>query len=272
MECLEDGELPSSPEDLRHTLEIKKSVSTQPIYTPLIRPQVVSSSNQGQSAQAANISGNKMDSDASRKMGSAITSNNDLYVETGTFTSSSSGLDSSNDDSDSDNHGRKGWSCTRPKVKKSRKFRLQKSNDRAGTDRNHGDDFKNAVAAYQNSIRSSNSAMASHGHGVEEKRKGSNQNNVWGSILREDALTSELTGIAVGRKSTKDLNSDRGAEVISVLSNFRMCKFLCNCNNTTILSVYALLSFKCFRLTTTPSPQNSMLQQDCKTIRRKKML
>ena len=270
MECLEDGELPSSPEDLRHTLEIKKSVSTQPIYTPLIRPQVVSSSNQGPSAQAANISGNKMDSGACRKMGSAITSNNDLCGETGTFTSSSSGLDSSNDDSDSDNHGRKGWSSTRPKVKKSRKFRLQKSNDRAGTDRNHGDDFKNAVAAYQNSIRSSNSSMASHGHGVEEKRKGSNQNNVWGSILREDALTSELTGIAVGRKSAKDLNSDRGAEVISVLSNFRICKYLCNYN--TILSVYALLSFNCFRLTTTPSPQNSMLQQDCKTIRRKKML
>ena len=124
------------------------------------------------------------------------------------------------------------------------------------------------MAAYQNSRRSSNSAMASHGHGVEEKRKGSNQNNVWGSILREDALTSELTGIAVGRKSAKDLNSDRGAEVISVLSNFRMCKHL----HHTILSVYALLSFDFFRLTTTPSPQNSMLQQDCKMIRRKKKI
>ena len=43
------------------------------------------------------------------------------------------------------------------------------------------------------------------------------KNNVWGSILKEDALTSDLTSIAVGRKSVKDLNSDRGAEVTLIL-------------------------------------------------------
>merc|ERR1712156_963652 len=41
--------------------------------------------------------------------------------------------------------------------------------------------------------------------------KKSQRNNVWGSILQEDALTSEMTGIGVGR-TLKDVCSDRGAE------------------------------------------------------------
>merc|ERR1712156_104328 len=41
--------------------------------------------------------------------------------------------------------------------------------------------------------------------------KKSQRNNVWGSILQEDALTSEMTGIGVGR-SLKDVCSGRGSE------------------------------------------------------------
>ena len=38
------------------------------------------------------------------------------------------------------------------------------------------------------------------------------KNNVWGSILQEESLTSEMTSIGVGGRSLKDLDSDRGAE------------------------------------------------------------
>ena len=39
----------------------------------------------------------------------------------------------------------------------------------------------------------------------------SQRNNVWGSILQEETLSSEMTGIGVGR-TLKDVCSDRGAE------------------------------------------------------------
>ena len=37
------------------------------------------------------------------------------------------------------------------------------------------------------------------------------KNNVWGSLLQEESLTQELTGIGVGR-TLRDVDSDRGAE------------------------------------------------------------
>ena len=45
----------------------------------------------------------------------------------------------------------------------------------------------------------------------DNRKAESKRNNVWGSILQEDTLTSEMTGIGVGR-SIKDVGADRGAE------------------------------------------------------------
>ncbi len=43
-------------------------------------------------------------------------------------------------------------------------------------------------------------------------RSKAKKNNVWGSILQEESLEREMTGIGVGRRSLRDLDSDRGAE------------------------------------------------------------
>ena len=43
------------------------------------------------------------------------------------------------------------------------------------------------------------------------------QNNVWGSILQEESLTSDLNEIGVGRRSLREIGSDRGAETYDYL-------------------------------------------------------
>ncbi len=54
-------------------------------------------------------------------------------------------------------------------------------------------------------------------------------NNVWGSILQEDALTSELNDIGVGG-SLKDLDSDRGAETYNyILAHVRINIWVRDC-------------------------------------------
>lgn len=92
----------------------------------------------------------------------------------------------SDDDSDSDFEGNH---------RAKRQFQASKS----GMDvdpNDHGAIFKQLAAKFQAGRQSK----------AESKR-----NNVWGSILQEDALTSEMTGIGVGR-TAKDLPTDRGAE------------------------------------------------------------
>ena len=37
-------------------------------------------------------------------------------------------------------------------------------------------------------------------------------NNVWGAVLTEETLTSDLIGVGVGKRNLKELDSDRGAE------------------------------------------------------------
>ena len=224
MECLEDGECPSSPEELHPNSDMEQNgVATQPIYTPLPRPQVSSTSNQ--SSRDTNVQPCK---NTPKLLGSlklapltcSTTNQIDPHVNC-TFSSSNS--DSSEDDSDSDSQKRQGWPSTRVRGKKSRKLRMQYPSHAEVASLDGGDDFRNAAAAYQNSLRANNGALPTSSFSGGERRKVSASNNVWGSILREDALTSELTGIAVGRKSIKDLNSDRGAEVIR---NF-ILKLLC---------------------------------------------
>ncbi len=46
----------------------------------------------------------------------------------------------------------------------------------------------------------------------QQRIKKTKANNVWGAVLTEETLTSDLTGIGVGKRSLKDLGSDRGAE------------------------------------------------------------
>ena len=216
MECLEEGELPSSPEEPLQGLEMEQSgVAAQPVYTPLPRPQVapsskkiyVEASNTSFSCGASNSENRNIVSPSMRP------SNSDQRLTSSSYQISSSDSDSSTEDSDSDSQCNRISTSMRSRGKKLRRFPIQEANNQtSGKQNDGGDDFQNAVKAYQNSIQHNNGTLPNTCD--KEKRKGTNKNNVWGSILKEDALTSDLTSIAVGRKSVKDLNSDRGAEVI----------------------------------------------------------
>ena len=212
MECLEDGELPSSPEEPLQNQE--PGVPSQPIYTPLPRPKVTPSSKTKYADNTETFSGGEI----IKGTANISTSTHNFVSGQMTTTSdhhiSSSGSDSSTEDSDSDSHRHKATSRIRSRGKKLKRFRVQEVNPQISeTSNNGGEDFQNAVKAYQHNMRQNNGILSpSYGR---EKRKGTSKNDVWGSILKEDALTSDLTSIAVGRKSVKDLNSDRGAEVIS---------------------------------------------------------
>ena len=220
MESLEDGELPSSPEDLQQNLEMEQtSAAAQPIYTPLPRPQVVASS-KNVSAEAADKSSASMQtSKGSSNLSSVSYSKTIQRGSPDRYSLSSSDSDSSSDDSDSGSQVSRSHLSRSARGKKSRKLKIQGVSSRmSSAPNNGGEDFKNAVAAYQNSLHGDKSNFPAFSN-VVEKRKGGGMNNVWGSILREDVLTTDLTSISVGRKSVKDLHSDRGAEVCSVFLN-----------------------------------------------------
>ena len=42
--------------------------------------------------------------------------------------------------------------------------------------------------------------------------RSSKRNNVWGAVLTEETLTSDLIGVGVGTRNLKEIGSDRGAE------------------------------------------------------------
>ena len=215
MECLEEGELPSSPEEPSQSLEMEQSgASAQPIYTPLPRPQVVPSSKQISAEASDTFSSSATNRDTSNIISPSMKySNPEQRVASSTYKISSSDSDSSAEDTDSDSQCNKTSASIRSRGKKIRRFRIQAaSNQTSGMQNDGGEGFQNAVKAYQNSIRHNNGTLPNTWD--REKRKGTGKNNVWGSILNEDALTNDLTSIAVGRKSVKDLNSDRGAEVV----------------------------------------------------------
>ena len=218
MEGLEDGELPSSPEDQQQNLEMEQTgVSAQPIYTPLPRPQVVSSSTNVSVGAKDSSSKTRQTLTGSLNSSSVSYSEDNQRGQPDTYSLSSSDSESSYDDSDSDSQIRRSALSGRASGKKSRKLRMQEVNSRmVSVPNNGGEDFKNAVAAYQNSLQADNGTVPTSSN-AGEKRKGGGMNNVWGSILREDVLTSDLTSISVGRKSVKDLHSDRGAEVCIIM-------------------------------------------------------
>ena len=192
-------------------------VPAQPIYTPLPRPQVVSSSTTISAEAKDSSSKSRQTLTGSLNSSSVSYSKTNQRVQPDTYSLSSSDSDSSYDDSDSDSQIRRTTLGGRAPGKKSRKLRMQEVNSRmARVPNNGGEDFKNAVAAYQNSMQGDNGSVPTSSN-AGEKRKGGGMNNVWGSILREDVLTSDLTSISVGRKSVKDLHSDRGAEVCIIM-------------------------------------------------------
>ena len=211
MECLEDGELPSSPEEPAQNIEV--GIPIQPVYTPLPRPQIAQSSNSISDEErdtfprvATNMKSNE---DISSSMMYSISEQTAISRD---YQVSSSGSGSS-EDSDSDSPYSKNTSGRKSRGKKFRRYGIQAANKLCSNMPNNGGaDFQNAVKEYHDNKYSNKGILSTTRDG--DKRKGTGKNNVWGSILNEDALTSDLTSIAVGRKSVKDLNSDRGAEVV----------------------------------------------------------
>ena len=213
MECLEDGELPSSPEEPAQNIE--GGIPIQPVYTPLPRPQIAQSSNSISDEErdtfprvATNMKSNE---DISSSMMYSISEQ--TAISRG-YQVSSSGSESS-EDSDSDSPYSKNTSGRKSRGKKFRRYGIQAANKLCSNKPNDGGaDFQNAVKEYHDNKYTNKGILSTTCDG--DKRKGTGKNNVWGSILNEDALTSDLTSIAVGRKSVKDLNSDRGAEVVII--------------------------------------------------------
>ena len=205
MDILEDGELPSSPDDLEANSNVEQiGPSVHPVYTPLPRPQNAATTKTPLS---------------NPNQGETIPECTELREHSRMATahpiSSSSSSDSSNDeDSDSDNQTK------RQSGKRAKLFKPKHAKITMGGD--GGADFKMAAAAYQNSLLANNGVLPTSGEITGFAKRKSSKNNVWGSILHEDALTSELTSIAVGRKSVKDLNSDRGAEVNIYIDNVKI--------------------------------------------------
>jgi len=95
------------------------------------------------------------------------------------------GLPKPDSDSDSDED--------KPRTKKRNVQGLWGRRDAIVPDSGNNETFKRMAAAFQ------------------QDRQKKKKNNVWGSILQEDSLNSELSGIGV-KRSIRDLNSDRGAE------------------------------------------------------------
>ena len=188
MDDLEDGELPSSP-------EVKGDDSdpeTAP-YTPLIRPDVStaprprSATNSSMVAHAGDLDTRDRDESQFRP-GFRLGERSMSAAAARPATSSSDQSGSSASDSDSDGDLSQVGSRFSAKKKKAKLCRPC-----APSSQDHGQTFSAMARQYQ-----SNRKMGS--------------NNVWGSILQEDALNSELKSIGVGQKSLKTLDSDRGAE------------------------------------------------------------
>ena len=159
MDNLEDGELPSSPEE--------PEVDDTP-YNPLPRPENLHPNRNAKTTKDDHENNSAMADDAEEE-------------EFGQLVSSS--------DSDSDLEGNFG-----PK----RRFEPTSKQSSGGMDVDNKDGggaiFRQLARKFQDNRK------------AESKR-----NNVWGSILQEDTLTSEMTGIGVGR-TIKDVGADRGAE------------------------------------------------------------
>jgi phosphorylated adapter RNA export protein len=171
MEDIEEGQLPSSGEEEDTT------------YNPLPRPELPQMSVRPRSGGNSRNSVEEVHRDDD---------NVDENSVPGLFNSDDS------DDSDSDMESKK------PKRKMKRTMRMSEDggNKSMDTDNGGGALFQKMASRFQAERRSSRG---------EASASGGKRNNVWGSILQEESLTSEMTGIGVGR-TLKDLESDRGAE------------------------------------------------------------
>ena len=166
MDNLEEGELPSSPEE--------SEVDDTP-YNPLPRPENLHTNRNAKTTKDDHENNSAMADDADEEEG-------DFGI-----------LNKESSDSDSDLEGNFG-----PKRRFEPPPTSKKSSSGGGMDVDNKDGggaiFRQLARKFQDNRK------------AESKR-----NNVWGSILQEDTLTSEMTGIGVGR-SIKDVGADRGAE------------------------------------------------------------
>ncbi len=171
MDDIEDGELPSSPEH-------------EQTYTPLVRPDSISQ--RPLSSGGGCASRNSFDGSSSNRF--QDDDDNEADHPLGL-----AGPSSGDDDSDSDLESR------RP----SRKMKRM-SDPRMDT-------VKSSSSVGGGSMFNAMAAQWQEGRAAKGLPTRTRKNNVWGSILQEETLTSEMTGIGVGR-SMNDVESDRGAE------------------------------------------------------------
>jgi len=182
MDDLEDGELPSSPEGASKSGDEEVAPSYNPLPRPEARPR--SATNSSMIAHAGDLetplSANQSQISFSHQRPTAAQQSNSAQ-SSDDESSSSSDSDSSDDE------------CPKPKGKKKMLSRPPDRSMEAPPQEQHNPKF---------------AAMA---RDFQQKRQ--KKNNVWGSILQEDALNSEMVAsLGVGRKSLKELDSDRGAE------------------------------------------------------------
>jgi len=207
MDDLEDGELPSSPEveepEGGKDDDVVGEPSAHPTYVPLPRPEASTSSttrprsatNSSMLANAGDLDGR--DRDAGFRSGAAVQA---LPAASGASHLSSGEEEDSTDSDDTDSDAAGVGGGVRSGKKKRRKLppppRPMRQGGSGRSSQDHGHAFSAMAKDFQD----------------QRRRNAGGANNVWGSILQEDALNSDLSSIGVGRKSLKDLASDRGAE------------------------------------------------------------
>ncbi|TRY67014.1 hypothetical protein TCAL_16953 [Tigriopus californicus] len=216
---VEEGELPddSDPEDL--------------CYTPLTRPQrethlshatngAPGETGEGSSGDPALMSINNLVLAGPRPRSSTNSStmanagdNDHLPGESPALSPHSQAIDSSesdlfpsSSDEDSSNDGNGSGAfrrdAPRPKRKRRRPQRPEASQEESMDQGDHGGaDFQVMVTQFQKDRMQ---------RGLPTRR-GGKANNIWGSLLQEESLNSELNNIAMGR-NLRDLQSDRGSE------------------------------------------------------------
>lgn len=170
MDDIEEGEIPSSPEET---------------YTPLVRPGV------GPRPQSSHASITPLEVDRPYYDEGSDQDDSDIDGPAQRLSRGLPASSSSDSDSDPDTVGQ-------PKRKMKRPPPLLPG----GKKQDAGQEFRLMAARFQEDRA--------------RQRDTKKRNNVWGSILQEETLTSEMTGVVVGR-SVRDLDTDRGAEAYDYL-------------------------------------------------------
>lgn len=212
MEIIQEKEIDNSNEPDKVLAVHPIDHDIQPPYVPLMRPQAVVST-QGTNNLNNNLLLSRTTATLEEKTSTChIFSGKSETIDPSYTNPNSSEEHTSDDNSDYENRAEKNWSSVKSLKKKRRTPGVFQPSCVPGISGDCGEEFKKAAAAYQNALRANDGALPTSGFMREETEKCNSMNNVWGSVIREDTLTSELTSITVGRKSAKLLSSDRGSE------------------------------------------------------------